>query len=149
MRIFLAGATGAIGRPLIPLLIAQGHRVTGLTRTPAAAERLRAQGAEAVLADVFDGRALTAAVRAAAPDVVIHQLTDLSAVRTDANARIRRDGTRNLVDAARSAGARRMIAQSISWAYQPGPDPATEDVPLDLAADEPRRTTVTGVAELE
>jgi nucleoside-diphosphate-sugar epimerase len=149
MRIFLAGATGVIGRRLVPLLIAQGHQVTGLARTEAAAGRLRAQGSAAALADVFDAAALTSAVRAAAPDVVIHQLTDLSGGRTDANARLRRDGTRALVDAARAAGARRMIAQSICWAYQPGADPASEDVPLDLAADEPRLTTVTGVAELE
>jgi nucleoside-diphosphate-sugar epimerase len=149
MRIFLAGATGVIGRRLVPLLTAGGHQVTGLARTPAARDRLRALGADAALADVFDVAALTAAVRGAEPDVVIHQLTDLSAGRTDANARIRRAGTRNLVDAALAAGARRMIAQSISWAYQPGADPAAEDVPLDLGADEPRLTTVTGVAELE
>jgi nucleoside-diphosphate-sugar epimerase len=123
--------------------------VTGLARTDAAGQRLRAQGADAALADVFDAAALTAAVRAATPDVVIHQLTDLSGGRTDANARIRREGTRNLVDAAQAAGAGRMIAQSISWAYQPGADPAAEDVPLDLTAAEPRLTTVTGVAELE
>ena len=149
MRVFLAGATGVIGRHLIPLLTASGHQVTGLARSPAAAQRLRALGAEAALADVFDAAALTDALVLAAPDAVIHQLTDLSGGRTDANARIREIGTRNLVDAARAAGAGRMIAQSIAWAYQPGPGPAAEDVPLDLAADGARGATVAGVAALE
>jgi nucleoside-diphosphate-sugar epimerase len=147
--VFLAGATGVIGRRLVPLLTGSGHQVTGLARTPGAAERVRALGAEAAPADVFGPAALDRAVRAAAPDVVIHQLTGLSAGPGDANARIRRVGTRNLVDAARSAGARRIIGQSISWAYLPGPDLAAEDVPLDLDADEPRRATVAGVAALE
>jgi nucleoside-diphosphate-sugar epimerase len=149
MRVFLAGATGVVGRRLIPILTASGHQVTGLARTPAAADRVRALGAEAALADVFDPAALGPAVAAAAPDVVIHQLTDLSAGRGDANARIRQVGTRNLVDAARAAGAGRMIAQSIAWAYQAGPDPAAEDVPLDLDAAPPRGATVAGVAALE
>ena len=86
MRVFLAGATGVIGRRLVPLLTASGHQVTGLARSAAATERVRALGAEAALADVFDAAALARAVRAAAPDVVIHQLTDLSAGRSDANA---------------------------------------------------------------
>jgi nucleoside-diphosphate-sugar epimerase len=149
MRVLLAGATGVIGRRLVPLLTGAGHQVTGLARTPAAAERVRALGAEAALADVFDPAALSDAVRAARPDVVIHQLTDLSAGPGEANARIRRIGTRNLVEAARAAGTRRIIAQSISWAYRAGQDPATEDVALDLDADEPRRGTVAAVAALE
>jgi nucleoside-diphosphate-sugar epimerase len=149
MRVFLAGATGVVGRRLVPLLTGAGHQVTGLARTPAAAERVRALGAEAAPADVFDAAALSQAVRAAEPDVVIHQLTDLSAGPGEANARIRRVGTRNLVDAARAAGTRRIIAQSISWAYLPGPDPAAEDVPLDLGADPPRGAIVAGVAALE
>ncbi|HEX4091150.1 MAG TPA: NAD(P)-dependent oxidoreductase [Trebonia sp.] len=149
MRIFLAGATGVIGQRLVPLLVAQGHQVTGLARSAAAGERLRALGASAALADVFDPAALADAVAGASPEVVIHQLTDLSAYRLDANSRIRQVGTRNLVDAARMAEAGRMVAQSISWAYQPGQDPAAEDVPLDLDADAPRRGTVAGVAALE
>jgi nucleoside-diphosphate-sugar epimerase len=149
MRVFLAGATGVIGRRLVPLLTGAGHQVTGLARTPAAAERVRALGAEAALADVFDAAALGRVVGAAAPDVVIHQLTDLGGGPGPGNARIRQVGTRNLVDAARAAGTRRIIAQSIAWAYQAGPNPAAEDVPLDLGADEPRRDTVAGVAALE
>lgn len=149
MRVFLAGATGVIGRRLVPLLTASGHQVTGLARSPAAAERVRALGAEAALADVFDAAGVADAVAKAAPEVVIHQLTDLSGGVTDANARIRQVGTRNLVDAARAAGADAMIAQSICWAYAAGPDPAAEDVPLDLAADGSRGVSVAAVAALE
>jgi uncharacterized protein YbjT (DUF2867 family) len=121
MRIVLAGATGVIGSRLWPLLIADGHEVAALTRTEAKAKRLRALGAHPVLCDVFDGGELTAAVRAFAPEMVMHQLTDLPdrleqlgeyAVRND---RMRTEGTRNLVAAARAAGASRLLAQSIVW----------------------------------
>lgn len=149
MRIFLAGATGVIGRSLVPLLVGQGHQVTALSRSVSAGEWLREQGANTTTADVFDADALTRSVRAAAPEAVIHQLTDLRAGSSASNARMRRAGTRNLVDAALAAGARRIVAQSISWAYAPGQDPASEDEPLDLEAGEPRQTTVGGVAALE
>ncbi|MEV6012559.1 NAD(P)-dependent oxidoreductase [Streptomyces sp. NPDC051976] len=149
MRVFLAGATGVIGRRLVPLLVAQGHRVTGLARTAEGRAALHARGAEAVVADVFDPDALARGMREAAPEVVMHQLTALSGGSSEANARIRRVGSRNLVDAALAAGARRIVAQSIAWTYQPGAEPATEDVPLDLGADEPRRTTVAAVDALE
>lgn len=79
MRIFLAGAAGAIGRRLVPLLIAAGHEVTGTTRSKERAAALQAQGATPAIVDVFDANALNAAVAAARPEVVIHQLTDLSA----------------------------------------------------------------------
>jgi nucleoside-diphosphate-sugar epimerase len=102
-----------------------------------------------VVVDVFDRDTLIAAVRAAAPDVVMHQLTDLSAGDRVANAEVRRRGTRNLVDAAQAAGARRMVAQSIAWAYAGGEEPAREQAPLDLEADEPRGDTVRAVAALE
>ncbi|HEY3479813.1 MAG TPA: NAD(P)H-binding protein, partial [Streptomyces sp.] len=149
MRVFLAGATGVIGRRLVPVLVAQGHQVTGLARTAEGRAALRARGAEAVVADVFDADALARGVREAAPEVVVHQLTALSGGSSEANARMRTVGTRNLVDAALAAGARRMVAQSIAWTYRPGALPATEDVPLDLGADEPRRTTVAAVDALE
>jgi nucleoside-diphosphate-sugar epimerase len=80
---------------------------------------------------------------------VVHQLTSLSTVDLAANARLREVGTRNLVDAALAAGVRRIVAQSIAWAYEPGADPATEKAPLDLGAAGPRQTTVAGVAALE
>jgi nucleoside-diphosphate-sugar epimerase len=98
---------------------------------------------------VLDRDAVTAAVRDIRPDVVMHQLTSLSSGDFAANSRLRRTGTRNLVDAAQASGVRRIIAQSIAWAYEPGPDPATEQTPLDVDAPEPRHTTVGGVAALE
>ncbi|GAA5017100.1 NAD-dependent epimerase/dehydratase family protein [Actinopolymorpha pittospori] len=137
MRILLAGSTGVIGRRLEPLLTAQGHEVIGLART----------GPVAV--DVFDRDAVAAAVRDARPDVVMHQLTSLSTGDIAANSRLRRVGTRNLVDAALAAGVRRIVAQGITWAYEPGADPAPEETPFDLGAPEPRQTSVAGVAALE
>jgi nucleoside-diphosphate-sugar epimerase len=124
-RIFLAGATGAVGRRLVPLLVAAGHQVTALTR------KSRDLPVDVVVGDVYDRDALMGIVEAAAPDVVMHQLTDLSAGDRDANAEIRRTGTRNLVDAGLNAGARRVVAQSIAWVYEPGEEPATEQTPLD------------------
>ncbi|MEU4481842.1 NAD(P)-dependent oxidoreductase [Micromonospora sp. NPDC023966] len=137
MRILLAGSTGVIGRRLAPLLTAQGHEVVGLARN----------GPLAV--DVFDRDAVAAAVRDVRPDAVLHQLTSLSTGDRAANARLRRVGTRNLVDAALAAGVRRIVAQSIAWAYEPGAEPATEEDPLDLHAAEPRQTSVAAVAALE
>ncbi|MGW7681973.1 NAD-dependent epimerase/dehydratase family protein [Kribbella sp. NPDC054772] len=147
MRIFVAGATGVIGRRLVPLLLADGHQVTALTRHTTA--HLPA-GVQMVLGDVYDADHLQNVVASARPDVVMHQLTDLTARDFAANTRIRREGTRNLVDAARAAGVPRVISQSIAWAYEPGSTPATESTPLDRhAADEARRTTVGAVATLE
>lgn len=148
-RVLLAGATGVLGRALVPLLLRAGHQVTGITRTERGADRLRAQGATPVLADVLDRDALAAAVAGSAPTVVLHQLTDLGSGDLAANALLRERGTRNLVDVATGLGVRRVVAQSIAWAYRPGADPAGEDEPLDLGADEPRRTSVAGVAALE
>lgn len=157
LRIFLAGAAGAIGRRMLPLLSDAGHSVVGTTRSAAKAESLRAQGVETVLLDVFDAAALTRAVKAARPDVVIHQLTDLPrnlepslmAQAIPRNARIRSEGTRNLVGAAKAAGVRRVIAQSIGWAYAPGPEPHAESDPLDAEAEGDRGITVRGVIALE
>ena len=133
-RIFLAGASGAIGSRLTPLLLSAGHYVCGSTRSKAKADALRSLGADPVVVDVFDATALSRAVASARPDVVIHQLTDLpkdldpremgaAIIRT---ARIRDEGTRNLVRAAIAAGARRLVAQSIAWAYAPGAEPHAE-----------------------
>lgn len=149
MRIFLAGASGVLGGRLLPALIADGHEVVGLSRKSEGAEAIRAHGAEAVVGDVFDGAALTEAVASSSPDLVMHQLTDLGSGDLAANARLRSVGTRNLVDAALAAGVRKIVAQSIAWVYEPGDEPATEDVPLDLAAPEPRAISVRGVADLE
>ncbi|MGX1811514.1 NAD-dependent epimerase/dehydratase family protein [Nocardia sp. NPDC055321] len=121
MRIFLAGASGVLGTHLVPLLVAAGHEVAGMTRSPAKAGPLAAAGATPVVCDAFDAPALTAAVVAYAPDLVMHQLTDLPDSAADlpagraANARIRHEGTANLLSAARAAGASRFIAQSVAW----------------------------------
>jgi nucleoside-diphosphate-sugar epimerase len=156
-RIFLAGASGAVGRRLVRLLLQAGHSVVGTSRSPAKAHDLRVLGAEPALVDVFDAAALMRAVVSARPQVVIHQLTDLGgglgpAQRTQSlirNARIRDEGTRNLVLAAIAANAHRLVAQSISWMYAPGAEPHSEDDPLDLAADGDRAASVRGVVALE
>lgn len=121
MRVFLAGASGAIGRQLVPLLAGAGHEVAGTTRRPERAEMLRELGAEPVVLDVYDAEQLRDAVLGFAPEAVVHELTDLpsdpariSAKATD-NARIRTEGTRNLIAAAQEAGAPRFVAQSIAW----------------------------------
>lgn len=144
MRVFVAGATGAIGRPLLARLAAAGHVVTAMTRSPDRAAALREQGHEAVVADAFDAPAVRAAVLAARPEVVVHQLTALSAPLNPrrygewiaGTNRLRREATPILVDAAREAGARRIVAQSISFISAPrGPlvtseaDPAWTDAP--------------------
>ena len=155
MRVFLAGASGVIGRPLIPLLIKAGHQETGTTRSPDKAGAIVAAGAAAVVVDVFDADALTAAMRAARPEVVMHQLTDLPdsadpaqlAASLERNVRIRVEGTRNLVAAAKAAGAARLIAQSIGWLYAEGPEPHRESDPL--VADDGSNASLPGVLALE
>lgn len=149
MKILVAGASGVIGRSLIPLLVEKGHEVVGLIRNPAQATKLQEVGASFVQADVFDREALFQALAEASPEIVIHQLTALQTLDTAANARIRTEGTRNLVDASLAAGVRRMIAQSITMTYAPGEGPATEECPLDLEAPEPQLTSVRGVQALE
>jgi uncharacterized protein YbjT (DUF2867 family) len=104
VKIFLAGATGAIGKRLVPLMLKAGHRVTGTTRSAAKGEALRAAGVEPAVVDVFDAQALSAAVLEAHPDIIIHQLTDLPlglnpsqmTEGTQRNARMRSQGTQKL-----------------------------------------------------
>jgi nucleoside-diphosphate-sugar epimerase len=120
-RIFLAGATGVLGIRLVPLLVADGHTVGGLTRSPEKAAGLRRLAAEPVVCDVFEREALEAAIASFRPEVVIDELTDLpddaSLVRTyaAANARMRREGSRNVLAAARAANVSRILAQSVAW----------------------------------
>jgi nucleoside-diphosphate-sugar epimerase len=157
MKIFLAGAGGAIGRRLTPLLCAAGHDVVGTTRSAGKVAALRALGAEPVVVDVFDAAALRRALQIAAPQVVMHQLTDLAFAPgtpryeegLERNAKLRIDGTRNLVAAAKAAGVRRLIAQSIAFVYAPGEGTRAETDPLDLAATGARKRTVDGVVALE
>jgi nucleoside-diphosphate-sugar epimerase len=120
-RVFVAGATGVIGIRLVPLLVADGHIVAGMTRSASKADALRALGAEPVVCDVYDAPRLKQVVAAFRPEVMVHELTDLPdnaaeiRQRAGANARIRREGTANLVAAARAAGVKRFLAQSVSW----------------------------------
>ena len=124
-RIFVAGASGVIGIRLVALLVADGHEIAGMTRSPQKVDALEALGAQAVLCDVYDPDALAAAMRRFAPEVVMHQLTDLPddaaqiAAASARNDRMRTEGTRNLLAAARAAGAPRLLAQSIAWELPP------------------------------
>jgi nucleoside-diphosphate-sugar epimerase len=142
MRVFVTGATGALGRHLVPGLVAAGHEVTATTRTPGKAAQLRAAGAEPVVLDGLDREAVIAAVRAAEPEVIVHQMTALAGMRSFRNPdklfaatnELRTRGTDNLLAAAARAGTRRVIAQSYAGA---GPDQPsggrlkTEEDPLD------------------
>jgi nucleoside-diphosphate-sugar epimerase len=141
MRVFVAGATGVVGRHLVPALIAAGHEVTGTTRSPAKAAGLQAAGATAVIVDGLDRRAVVDAVKAAHPDVIVHQMTALASMRSFRNFdkefagtnELRVRGTDYLLEAARQAGTRRFIAQSfIGWNNaRTGSSVKTEDDPLD------------------
>jgi hypothetical protein len=118
MRVFVAGASGVIGVRLVPLLVSAGHAVAAMTRSPGKVETLRDLGAEPVVCDAFDAGALRAVVVAFQPEAVVNELTDLPdspAAISERNARMRREGTRNLLAAAKAAGASRFIAQSVAW----------------------------------
>jgi nucleoside-diphosphate-sugar epimerase len=121
MRIFVAGATGVLGTRVVPLLVAEGHDLWGMTRSPSKVDLVRRLDAEPVVCDVFDLPALRSEVAAVEPDAVVHLLTDLPDDPTSsdgvaaANARIRREGTTNLLTATRAAGVRTFIAESVAW----------------------------------
>ena len=155
--IFVAGATGAIGSRLVAMLVSRGHRVFGMTRSQQAAGTLASVGALPVICDVFDVPELHAAMQRVGPNIVVHQLTDLprglDANRMEEgirrNARIRSEGTENLVAAAVAGGANHIVAQSIAWAYAPGNPPHTEESPLDEGAQGLRAVSVRGIIALE
>lgn len=157
MKIFVAGAGGVIGRRLVPMLREAGHSVVGTTRSTDRAEALRLLGVEPVVVDVFDAEVLTRAVVAAAPDVVIHQLTDLPAApgtpgfdeSRSRNSRLRIEGTANLMAAAKAAGVRRVIAQSVAFSYAQSGKPHVETDKLAAAPDNEPYSTVRGVTALE
>jgi nucleoside-diphosphate-sugar epimerase len=158
MKVFVAGASGAIGRPLVRQLVGGGHEVTGMTRREEAAAEICAAGAEAVVCDVFDAAALKAAVGEAKPEAVVHALTSLPP-RIDyrgkgeplaATNRVRVDGTRNLVAAAREAGARRLVAMSVAFLYAPeGERIKDEEAPLYIGAPGPFGDAVDALVDLE
>ena len=158
MRVFVAGATGVIGKRLVPRLLEAGHQVTGMTRSPERRASLEALGVECSVCDALSAEELRDAVRNARPDVVIHQLTSLPKAidprkigeQLAANDILRTRGTQNLIRAAVLAGVGRVVAQSIAFAYEPvGGLVKTEEDPLWLDAPEPYRRTVRAVAELE
>jgi nucleoside-diphosphate-sugar epimerase len=159
MRVFVAGATGVLGRSLLPMLVADGHEVTGMTRSPEKAQALRAAGAEPVVADALDAQALKAAVVDAHPDAIVHLLTSLPhrldprKVERDlaVNDRLRSRGTRDLIAAAQAAGVQRIVAQSIAFAYLPGPPGTlhTETEVLNLDGPKSFRRTVGALHDLE
>jgi 2-alkyl-3-oxoalkanoate reductase len=157
MRVFVAGASGAVGRPLVAKLVAAGHEVTGMTRSESKAEAVRQAGARAAVVDVFDADALRGAVEEARPEVVVHELTALPD-RIDyrkedtyaATNRVRTEGTRNLIAAARAAGARRLVCQSIAFAYRmDGEGLKTEDDPLLSQAPGAFGSGVSALREME
>jgi 2-alkyl-3-oxoalkanoate reductase len=159
MRVFLAGATGAIGKPLVPMLLESGHEVVAMTRSEQKAEGLRALGANPVVADGLDRQAVVDALLKASPDVVIHQLTALTGFRDmkrwerdwmQTN-RLRTEGTDYLLEGARSAGARRFIAQSYAgWPYaREGGPVKTEEDPLDPSPPQAMRPTLEAIRYLE
>jgi 2-alkyl-3-oxoalkanoate reductase len=159
MRIFVAGATGVLGRRLVPLLVEGGHQVTAMTRTPGKAAGLRATGAEPVVADALDRDAVLRAVVAARPEVVVHQLTALAGTisfrRFDQafalTNRLRTEGTDHLLEAARAAGTRRFVAQSFAgWPFaRVGGPVKTEGDPLDPDPPAELRRTLDAIRHLE
>jgi len=157
-RVFVAGAGGAVGRRLCRLLTQDGWAVIGTTRSPERAGLLQSLGVEPAVVDVFDAHALQRLVKESKASIVVHQLTDLPpgldpAKMAEArvrNARVREVGTRNLVMAAVAAGVQRMVAQSVAFAYAPGPTPYSEDAPLDVsAADDATAQLARSIASLE
>jgi nucleoside-diphosphate-sugar epimerase len=157
MKVFVAGASGAIGRPLVRQLLSAGHEVTGMTRREENAAAIRAAGAGAVVCDVFDAAALESAVREAAPEVVIHELTALpprldpkSSEALAPTNRLRSEGTRNLLAAASAAGVRRLIAESVAFFYVPEGDWVKgEDAPVFAGAPGPFGEAGRALADLE
>jgi nucleoside-diphosphate-sugar epimerase len=159
MKIFVAGATGVIGVRLVPQLVRRGHEVAGTTRTPAKLERLRALGAMPILLDALDEAAVKDAVAAAAPEIVVHQLTAIQGAvnprRLDRDFletnKLRTEGTDHLLQAARTAGARRFVAQSFApWVYaRIGGPIKTEDDPIETDPPASVRETLGGILHVE
>ena len=159
MKVFVTGGTGALGKFLLPQLMENGHDVVALTRSPAKAEWIDQTGVSAVIADPFDKQALTAAVRRAEPEVIIHQLTSLSAMSNFRNLdqdfavtnRFRTEVTDTLLAAARTIGTRRFIAQSYcGWPYAKKGGPVkTEEDPLDPKPPESFVKTLAAIRSVE
>ena len=149
MKVFLLGATGAIGKLLTPQLVNAGYEVIGTTRSAGKTEAIALAGARPLVLNAMDRVALFAALRAEQPQVLINMLTDLAGLDYAANSRLRSEGSRNIADAARAAGVTRLVAESIGWMYGAGDQPAREDEPLDMDASESRGRAVAAVQALE
>jgi len=159
VRVFVAGATGVIGRRLVPQLLSAGHEVSAMCRTETSAAQARAAGAEAVLADALDSSAVATAVAGARPDAVVNQLTalpkriDPRRIERDfeMNDRLRSEGSAILAGAARAAGVQRLVAQSIAFMYErrPGEPLHSEDDPLILDPPPSFARTANAVRALE
>jgi 2-alkyl-3-oxoalkanoate reductase len=159
MKVFVAGATGAIGRQLVPILVERGHEVTGMTRTPAKQDVIQQLGARPVVADALDPEAVAQAVAEAESEAVIHELTaiDAGSVRRSIDKafaqtnRLRTEGTDHLLAAAKATGARRFIVQSFAgWPYaRIGGPIKTEEDPLDDSPPKQVRETLAGIRHLE
>jgi 2-alkyl-3-oxoalkanoate reductase len=159
MRVFVAGATGAVGARLVPQLLEQGHEVVGTSRSPDKADRLRAVGAEAVVLDVLDAEAVRSAVAAARPDAIVHEATALAGMTDvkhfdrsfEQTNRLRTEGTDALLAAAHETGVRRFVAQSYAgWPYARDDGAVkTEDDPLDPTPVPAMRETLAAIRYLE
>jgi 2-alkyl-3-oxoalkanoate reductase len=159
MRVFVAGATGALGRQLVPMLVERGHEVVGMTRTESKRDLLAGLGARPVVADALDPQAVTAAVHEAAPEVIVHELTAIppsfNPRRLDRafglTNRLRTEGTNHLLSAARAVGARRVVAQSFAgWPFaRVGGPVKTEEDPLDADPPSAFRETLGAIRYLE
>src|SRR5262245_36512437 len=142
MKVFIAGGTGAIGRPLIAELLAKGHAVVALTRSPDKAQALADEGIEPAIADIFDAEAVKSVVSRAQPEIVIEQLTALPRTYTREsmnaaapfNRRIRLEGGANVLAAAKAVDVRRYLRQSVAFYAVPGPGLAVEETPLAIDA---------------
>ena len=158
MKVFVAGATGAMGKQLVPQLLAAGHQVVGMTRSESKQAVLRELGAQSVVADALDPEQVAGAVAAAEPDVIVHQLTAIAALdlrhfdRSFAPTnRLRTDGTDHLLSAARAAGVERFVAQSFTgWPYaRTGGPVKSEDDPLDPSPAREMRESLAAIRHLE
>jgi nucleoside-diphosphate-sugar epimerase len=159
MKVFVAGATGAVGKRLVPLLVSQGHEVVGMTHSARKADSVRRMGAEPAVADGLDASAVRQAVERAEPEAVIHQMTALTGVKSfrrfdrefAGSNELRRQGTDHLLAATRAVGAKRFIAQSYgNWNYDPtGTEPKTEENPFDPDPPENQRRTLEAIRYVE
>ena len=158
MRVFVAGASGVIGRRLVPMLVQAGHEVTGTTRTASNVEFVRDLGATPVVCDVLDSEAVRKAVEGARPEAIVHQATQIPAAieprryaeQLAVTNRLRTEGTTHLIEAGRAVGGPRLVAQSIAFAYAPHDGRlAEEDDPLYVDAPDPLRVPFQAIAALE